>query len=260
MSPLDVLKNVQHVTSGSAFETLGLVHRVKIPEGKPEQRHPTLVMIHGFQGNEDVTWIFGRAVPLEWLIITPRAPFKSPESGYSWNNFPDGRTDPNTFDQSVAVITKFINLLPTVYPVDPEHVILLGFSQGAGMAFAYAAHALTPIPVTTIEKENSTVPLPSEKDSVGTTIDPVKATIQPKGIAALSGYIPGPVKLPPLNHLPVFQFHGIKDETISIDLARKNRDQLRAANAELTYYEDEIGHKVSAGGMRALALWLSMQE
>lgn len=227
MPPLDVMKNIQLISEGVAYDKLGLVHRVRIPEDEPPaQGFPTLVMVHGHKGNEDVTWVFARNAGSQWLIATPRAPLPSPDGdGYTWNSFSaEGKTETASLDRSLAQLTRFITNLPSVYPADLSRLVLLGFSQGAGMCYAYTATQPQPPLI---------------------------------GMAALGGYIPGPVKLPPLNHLPIFMFHGSKDETIPISLAHKNRDQLIAAGADLTYQEDEVGHKVSAEGMRRLTVWFA---
>lgn len=226
MTPIDVMKNVALVTEGSAFDALGLAHRVRVPQGEQGERFPTLVMVHGFQGNEDVTWVFARTASQQWLIVSPRAPIEAPDGGYSWNTFHDGKTEPESLWQARDTLTHFIENLAKVYPVDRTKMVLLGFSQGAGMCYTVAA-----------EKPQS--PL--------------------LGLVALGGYIPGPVGLPPLDGLPVFMFHGTKDETIAVSLARKNYEQLIKAGADVTYREDEVGHKVSAGGMRDLTTWLAQR-
>src|SRR5678816_2400734 len=92
MSPhTDASTDIEHVVTGPAVEKLGLVHRVRVPPG--EGPHPTLVMIHGLNGNEDVTWVFARAAGPEWLIVSPRAPLPG-EEGYRWSDLkPDGKAD-----------------------------------------------------------------------------------------------------------------------------------------------------------------------
>jgi phospholipase/carboxylesterase len=232
MTPIDVMKNVVLVTEGSAFDALGLVHRVRVPqnaegaEGAKGERFPTLVMVHGFQGNEDVTWVFARTAGPKWLIVSPRAPIATEGGGYSWNTFHDGKTDPDSLWQARDTLRHFIDNLANVYPVDRTKIVLLGFSQGAGMCYTVAASQPQP-------------PL--------------------QGLIALGGYIPGPVELPPLNGLPIFMFHGTKDKTIAVSLARKNHQELIEAGADVTYREDEVGHKVSAGGMRDLTAWLAQR-
>jgi phospholipase/carboxylesterase len=51
---------------------------------------------------------------------------------------------------------------------------------------------------------------------------------------------------------PFFIAHGTKDETVSIQHARESREILERAGAQVTYSEDEVGHKVSANCLRAL--------
>jgi phospholipase/carboxylesterase len=108
--------------------------------------------------------------------------------------------------------------------VDRARLVVLGFSQGGAMAYAYA---LTHV--------------------VG-------------GIVSLGGYVPGtiPRPLPPLNEMPVLIIHGVQDDTIAVEIARKNRDQLTQAGAEVTYLEEEgMNHRVGVEGMRLLTGWLA---
>lgn len=224
MAPVDLLNNVQHITTGAAVETLGLIHRVRIPAGAADERFPTLIMLHGYQGNEDVTWVFARSAGPRWLIVTPRAPLAAPDHGFSWNSFSGGKTDPETLRQSTAALTRFVEGLADIYPVDRSRLALLGFSQGGGMCYALAA------------------------------TDPQPPIL---GLAALGGYIPTDVQLQALANKPVLMLHGTQDETIPITLARHDREQLLAAGAQVTYQEDEVGHKVGPQGMRVLASWLA---
>jgi len=198
---------------------MGLAHRVRLPQ--ESGLWPTLVMLHGLNGTEDVTWVFARSAGPEWLIISPRAPFAS-ESGYRWNA---SATDSQNYDAGLAALGHFIGSLTKVYPVDRSRLVLLGFSQGAAMAYTFGA---------------------AQKVA---------------GIAALSGFVPLPLaaNLPDLAHLPILILHGTKDETIPVSTARQNRDQLVAAGADVDYHEAEVGHKVSSTGMAELKRWLTQR-
>jgi phospholipase/carboxylesterase len=208
------------VDSGPAFDALGLVHRVRVPTGQAP--HPTLVMVHGLQGNEDVTWIFARSAGSEWLIVSPRAPFKADE-GYTWNTS-DDYADPESYQAGLAALTRFVEGLPSRYPVDRARLVMLGFSQGAAMSYAFAA------------------------------------LNRVLGLAALSGFMPRWVAekhLTAFRGLPVLILHGTKDERVPISRAREDRDQLARAGAKVTYHEDEVGHKAGAAGLRLLSRWLA---
>jgi phospholipase/carboxylesterase len=209
----------QLVDSGPAFDALGLVHRVRVPAGPGP--HPTLVMVHGLQGNEDVMWIFARNAGPNWLIISPRAPF-SVEGGYSWHPSDDYGSQ-EAYQPGLDALTRFVDALPTQYPADRSRLVMLGFSQGAAMSYAFAVS------------------------------NPVR------GIAALCGFMPRWVAegdLTPFFDLPVLILHGTRDDRVPISRARESRDLLVEAGTVLAYHEDDVGHKVGSEGMHVLRRWL----
>jgi phospholipase/carboxylesterase len=211
------------MTSGPAFEALGLVHRVRIPTG--DGPHPALVMVHGLQGDEDVTWFFARAAGPEWLIVSPRAPFPA-NQGYTWKRPGVLTVNFRSYADGLAALTRFVERLPDIYPVDRSRLVMLGFSQGAALSYALAGS------------------------------QPVH------GVAALSGFIPhsppvGDELLACLKGVPVIILHGTQDERIPVVVARESRDRLIGLGADVTYVEDNVGHRVGAAGMHALGQWLA---
>jgi phospholipase/carboxylesterase len=213
------MDDIQLVKAGPAFDALGCVHRVRLPTGSGP--HPTLVMVHGLEGDEDVTWVFARTAGPEWLIISPRAPFTA-KGGYSWNSGGD-YDKPESYQDGLRVLSQFIERLPDIYPADRSRLVLLGFSQGAAMSYVYPANA---------------------------------GEQRVKGVAALAGFLP-PFAVDGLKGLPVLILHGTRDERIPIEDARRDRDALIAAGAQVTYVEDDVGHKIGSGGMQALRKWLA---
>ena len=202
---------------------LGLPHRVRVP--LVEGRHPALIMLHGLDGNEDVTWVFARTAGPEWLILTPRAPLAS-ASGFSWypSAPPDRVPESAAFAAALSVLEKFIDGAVGSYPIDLRRIVLLGFSQGAALSYSYA----------------------------------FKHRARLSGLAALAGFIPATAPpIPPLNSLPILILHGTLDDRVSIEFARVARDRLQASDAAVTYEESAIGHKLSAQGMRTLSAWLT---
>src|SRR5579864_4452477 len=132
----DPTGTIQHVTSGDALTALGLPYRVRIPHG--EGPHPALIMIHGLDGNEDVTWVFARAAGPEWLIITPRAPLPTAD-GFSWypSATPDRAPDATAFAAGLSALERFVAGATDLYRLDPARLVLLGFSQGAALSYSY---------------------------------------------------------------------------------------------------------------------------
>ncbi|MDW8299961.1 MAG: dienelactone hydrolase family protein [Anaerolineae bacterium] len=211
-------------TTAERLEISGVPCRVRVPQR--EGAHPLLLMLHGYEGDEDVTWIFSRAASAEWLIASPRAPLNAPTHGYSWFNFQGGKTDPVTLQAALGYLESFIAALKARYSIDDARIVMLGFSQGASMAYAYMLSEPTRL----------------------------------RGVVSLGGFIPGYLTkqiIPPLNGIPVLILHGTQDEVIAVEIARKNRDLLIAHGAQVTYFEEAVGHRVGAGGMRLLTQWLA---
>jgi phospholipase/carboxylesterase len=205
-------------------ETAVLPHRVLKP-GKPGP-HPTVVMIHGHLGSEDVMWIFRQTLPQDWLVVAPRAIVDEGDGQYSWYpRQPDEWPTLSAFDTAVDSLEKFIDKLPELYDANPDQIYLMGFSQGAAASFALAIH--TPEKI--------------------------------KGIACLVGFMPRQVdeaiETAQLTNLPVFMAVGTEDERIPLEIARECGKAVRAAGAYLEYREYETGHKLNGVGMRKLKSW-----
>ena len=99
---------------------------------------PTVVMVHGWGGDESVMWIFSRAVPREAAIVTPRAPCNLTSGGYVWFDHDDRASESQSddFSEAVATLRHFVGSLPTLYPVAHDRIVLIGFSQGAALCQA----------------------------------------------------------------------------------------------------------------------------
>lgn len=205
-------------------ETAVLPHRVLQPN-KPGP-HPTVVMIHGHLGSEDVMWIFRQTLPQDWLVVAPRAIVAEGDGRYSWHpRQQDEWPTLTAFDTAVAILEQFMNKLPALYDADPHQIYLMGFSQGAAVAFALA--------ISTPEKV--------------------------QGIASLVGFMPlgvdEAIETARLTDLPVFMAVGKADERIPLEIARECGKAVRAAGAYLDYHEYETGHKLNGAGMRQLKSW-----
>jgi phospholipase/carboxylesterase len=205
-------------------ETAVLPHRVLKPDAPGP--HPTVVMIHGHLGSEDVMWIFSQTLPQDWLLVAPRAIIDEGNGRYSWHpRQQDEWPTLDAFDTAVDKLKQFIDELPELYDADPDQIYLMGFSQGAATAFALA--------IRTPEKV--------------------------QGIASLVGFMPRQIgeaiETSRLADLPVFMAVGTEDERIPLEIARECGKAVRAAGAYLEYREYETGHKLNGAGMRKLKSW-----
>lgn len=216
------------VADGPAVRETGLVHRVLEPSGPGP--YPTVVMLHGRYGNEDVMWIFRKTVPANWLMIAPRA-LVPDHGGYSWLRQEGGFWPPlAAFDTAVDAVVRFVESLSRVYNADLEQIYLMGFSQGAAVAYATAMR---------------------RPDLV-------------QAIAGLVGFVPESCESSPqftaLQDLPIFMAVGREDERVPYERAQACAQTLRLAGANLEYHEYDTGHKVNSQGLQDLANWWSRRN
>lgn len=205
-------------------ETAVLPHRLLKPDKSGPL--PTVVMIHGYLGNEDVMWIFQHTLPADWLLVAPRAIVAEGEHSFSWHpNAENGWPILTDFDTAVSRLTQFLRTLPEKYNADPDQIYLMGFSQGAAAAFATA----------------------------------IREPGRIQGIASLVGFMPKNVEdgidTAVLTDLPVFMAVGAKDESVPLEIAREGGKAARAMGAFLEYREYDTGHKLNGDGMRKLKQW-----
>lgn len=106
--------------------------------------------------------------------------------------------------------------------VDASQFDLLGFSQGASLAYTIAFL------------------YPRRVGKMG----------------GLSGFAPGSAaelaSIKPLRGKHIFVVHGTRDDLVPLERAQESISILKQAGAQVTYCEAEFGHKISAGCYRGL--------
>lgn len=204
----------------------GWVFRVQSP-ATPEPTSPVMLLIHGLSGDENVMWIFTRNLPRNYWLIAPRGPILT-SSGYAWiEKSPSSR--PHLLDLSslAASLMDFLERWKEKNNVTTQAVDIMGFSQGAAIAYALAAFYPGNI----------------------------------HRIIALAGFLPQEDNLPGrysvLKDKPVYIAHGSKDEIVPVTMAEEAVQVLTACGAAVTYCESETGHKLSTGCLRGLEAFVS---
>ncbi|WKZ46956.1 MAG: hypothetical protein QY306_14165 [Anaerolineales bacterium] len=93
------------------------------PEGSGP--FPLLICLHGRAGNPELDYRYWLpAIELGWLLAMPQSSQTASSQSYLW----DDRE--KTFNE----VEKHYDMLIEKYPVDPERIIVAGFSQGAARA------------------------------------------------------------------------------------------------------------------------------
>jgi phospholipase/carboxylesterase len=184
-----------------------------------------MLLIHGFTGDENSMWVFGRDLPPRYWIVAPRAPHAGKPAGYSWRppQFENmNQLDLDLLRSSTEELIQLVDDYAASISLEARTFDVMGFSQGGAMSSLLALLH------------------PERVRKVG-----MLASFVPEGVEQL-------ISQRPLEGKPFFVAHGTKDETVSIDRARASIQLLEQAGANVTYCEDEVGHKVSVTCLRAL--------
>jgi phospholipase/carboxylesterase len=198
----------------------GLVLKYLIPEG--EGPFPVILMLHGWTGDENSMWVFGSKMPPGALLIAPRGLYASSLGGYSW--YPEKQHSLpklDDFSEGIAALQAIVNA-EVFSPGDFSGLRMVGFSQGAALVYSFALR---------------------RPDLV-------------RSFAGLSGFVPEGahelVSSCPLDGKFAFVAHGAQDQIVPVDRARQGVDLLQQAGAQVTYCEDDVGHKLSAACFRGM--------
>jgi phospholipase/carboxylesterase len=172
-------------------------------------------------------WVFARELPSHYWMIAPRAPHPSEmeQGGYTWRLPQFDSMNELSLDlhrSSAEALIKLVDEYAASAGLDATTFDVMGFSQGAAMSNVLAF--LYP-------------------DRIGK-------------VGILAGFVPAELKAlasqRPLEGKPFFVAHGTKDESVTVDRARASIEILEQAGAQVTYCEDNVGHKVSVTCLRAL--------
>lgn len=189
-----------------------------------------LVLIHGWTGDENSMWVFTRGLSHDYWMIAPRAPHPGEPSGFSWRA-PQTLTDRwpslEMFKPAAEALIRLVDEYSASVKLDALQFDLMGFSQGAALVNVMG------------------MLYPDRVRKMG-----VLAGFVPSGFEEL-------VSQKPLAGKNIFVAHGTQDQMIPIDHARESIEILEQAGAQVTYCEDEVGHKLSMNCLRALENYLS---
>jgi phospholipase/carboxylesterase len=213
---------------------LSLEYQVREPKIVLD-KNPLLLLLHGYGSNEADLFSFASELPDEYYVISARAPYDLQYGSYAWYaiNFDADQNKFSDHNQAVLsrdLVVKFIEELKAKFPIDSSNITLIGFSQGSILSYSIA------------------LSFPNIVQRVG----------------ALSGYLNLDINSDDyqsndFSNLKIFASHGIVDQVIPIDWARKTEPILKSLGINSTYKEYPIGHGVSPQNFFDLKDWLQVK-
>ncbi len=211
-----------------------LFYRIREPK-IIKDRNPLLLLLHGYGSNEEDLFSFAAELPDAYYVVSARAPYDLMYGSHAWYaiNFDADENKFSDVDQAIAsrdLIVGFIDELIAKYPIDPNQVTLVGFSQGSILSYAVAL---------------------SYPDKI-------------KGVAALSGYIHEGMAIADwhqndFSNLRIFASHGTVDQVIPVEWARKTKPTLDALGIANVYKEYPVGHGVAPQNFYDFRDWLQQR-
>jgi phospholipase/carboxylesterase len=221
--------------------SLPLTHLSFPPHQKPGEGtlSPLLLLLHGIGGQEGDLATLVPALDVRFHVLSLRGPISLGPSSYAWfevqftGQIP--RIQPHQAEASRQLLIEFIRQVPHHYPVNPEQVFLLGFSQGAIMSV-----------VLSLTRPDLLV------GAVALSGRVLPELFAPEG--PLAGHM-APTR--DLEGFPIFLGHGRQDRVLPVHFGRSARDRLSSLPVALTYREFDAGHAITDACLREVGGWLS---
>jgi phospholipase/carboxylesterase len=210
---------------------MSLLYTAHVPAG--DGPFPAIIALHGWGASAHD--LLGLAPVLHGgraLVFCPEGsvavPFGGGQYGHGWFPLRPGQPpDVEAFRRAADLLRDFVRQVLVRYPVDPERIVLAGFSQGGMMAYDLAMR------------------------------EPARFA----GLVALSTWFPPQLaedvpKLPEHEGFPVLVLHGTRDDRIEVEQARESREALRPYGVALTYREFDMGHEIRQDALKVILQWL----
>jgi phospholipase/carboxylesterase len=207
-----------------------------VHESKAKTNPPVIIMLHGYGSNEGDLFDISNSLDERFITFSVRAPYKASEVGNAWYDLkflPDKQISCNyeQLKQSKAKLLSFISNACKAYKADSTKVFLMGFSQGAIIAYDIA---LT---------------------------NPSKIA----GVMALSGRLLEETKSNKMNaaaieKLKFYIAHGYSDNVIDIKEADKANEFLKTKKITNVQYKNyEMPHSICGDELNDIKKWLKKQ-
>ena len=217
---------------GFSVERLVIDYSVYYALHEPEEvlcdPPPLLIATHGYgQSCKNFMRMLRLLHHRGFVIVTPQAPNhfywerEPPTPGFAW--FTEFESE-NTLNDIFAYIKRLMLEVSEKRPFDPKKVFLMGFSQGAAMAYRIAGHGI----------------------------------IEPAGVIAFSGELPADVaeRLGEIPKFPILIVHGDEDDSVPFKNAQEAADRLKELGFEVDAQFFNGQHLMPVDKLDYMARWI----
>jgi phospholipase/carboxylesterase len=216
--------------------SMELLHTAHVPAGRGP--FPTILALHGFGASAHdllgIAPIVTQVVPGEdVLFLCPQGPVvlePAPgEVAYAW--FPlagGGEIEMPSLVAARGILEAFVEDAMETYPIDPERLVIMGFSQGGVMAYDLA--------LGRPEKYAALIALSTWLP------DLIVEGLQPDEARA---------------RLATLLIHGTEDPMVAFENGQASKGKLEELGIHAAWGEYEMGHEISQNALRDLLGWLA---
>lgn len=220
------------------IEGKALTYRLRLPKTTDDVKSaPLLVMMHGYGANEGDVYELVPYVAPHFMIVAPRAPLlynDAPRGSFKWSADIDmsDLSAPDRIENSVQKVLALIEdlIYTSQTPIDPTHIYIGGFSQGAVMAYSLVS---------------------KRPDLFAGVIAHSSPFSEPLAAQLRQAH---------LVDKPFFVAHGSRDSWVNVGQGQAARQVLREVKADLTYTEYDLDHETSLASRQDLADWLKTKQ
>lgn len=200
---------------------------ISLPKNiNPTKKYPLILTLHGMGSNEKDIFPWVESLIEDAIIFSLRGPLQL-GSGYAFFQIHRiGFPVVETLEDVISGLKELIETLPKFYPIDPERIFLVGFSQGSIVSMSFA----------------------------------LKHSHLIKGVVALHGYIPQYIK--DKNHpisnqnLSILIAQGETDPMFGPKIGEDNQLYFKERLHDVTFKMYPHGHHVSTLEQHDLLQWI----
>jgi len=202
-------------------EDLGFVHRW-VPGATPDA--PTLLVLHGTGGNEDDLLQLAATLAPGAAMLSPRGKVLEHGMPRFFRRLAEGVFDLEDLQFRTYELADFVNRAADAYGFDRQHVVAMGYSNGANIAAALLL--LRPDTLSGGALFHAMVPLE-------------------------------PAHLPDLTGAHIFLGAGRRDPIVLPENTERLRELLLKAGADVSMHWEMGGHELNRGEIRAGQGWFA---